>query len=178
MGDVIIYPFKFENWIFAHNGSINRQKTIDNLSQDFKDEIRGETDSEVYFYFLLQKIKEHNDVISSLQQALSEITRFGRYTGLNFLLSDGNNLYAFRHAEKSVSYYTLYLLKRMSQYYMPFETSSEVTRQLLKSKSLNNEDAILICSEKLTDENWIEIENGILIKIDSKLMVQTHKLTL
>ncbi|MCX8058576.1 MAG: hypothetical protein N3A58_04085 [Spirochaetes bacterium] len=42
---------------------------------------------------------------------------------------------------------------------------------ILESKSKEGEEAVLICSEKLTDENWKEIKLGELIYIDEKLSI-------
>ena len=54
---------------------------------------------------------------------------------------------------------------------------SKETQLLLESKTLNKEEAILICSEKLTrDENWQEIEMGMLVTINSDLSIDRSRI--
>lgn len=43
------HPFVYNNWLFAHNGGVNRNHLLAQLGDDYRSEIKGETDSEVYF---------------------------------------------------------------------------------------------------------------------------------
>ena len=65
------HPFLYENWIFAHNGAIDREFFLDKLKGRYKDRIEGETDSEVYFYWILQNIEEQGDTISGIREAVN-----------------------------------------------------------------------------------------------------------
>ncbi|MCX7879498.1 MAG: class II glutamine amidotransferase [Ignavibacteria bacterium] len=167
------HPFKLGNWIFAHNGQVDRDSLLLHLNENHQKELKGETDSEVYFYFILQSIDETKDVVRGIKKSIETITQ-SSFKGLNFLLSDGKYLYAFRYSNNSRNYYSLYLLKREPSRDGPFNVQSKETQALLQSKALNNEKAILVCSEKLTDENWKEINFGSLVIIDQNLNIKNE----
>lgn len=162
------HPFKFNNWLFAHNGSIDKKYISSLLRESYIKALKGETDSEIYFFWLLQNIEDHGDIVLGLKSAL-DIIKNNHYTGLNFLLSDGNCLIAFRYSSNLRDYYSLYSLERKNFNIESFDYISKETDVLLRSKLLNSEASVLICSEKLTEENWKEIELGNIHTIDSGL---------
>ena len=170
------HPFIFRNWLFAHNGSVSREHLIELLSEEYKESIEGETDSEIYFRWILQNIEEQREAVEGIKRAIQEVAS-KEYTGLNFLLSDGLCFYAFRHARIGCGYYSLFMLRRFSSHGGQFESVSKETEALLRSKRLRGEKAVLICSEKLTrDENWEEIPLGTLIEVKSDLKVRKWKI--
>lgn len=166
------HPFQYQNWLFAHNGSVRREYLLFLLKDEYKERIHGETDSEVYFYWILQSIEEAGDVVEGIRRAIAEVIK-EYHAGLNFLLSSGSALYAFRYTKGLHAYYSLYKLERDPLDPGPLEFFSPETRMLLHSKSLKGERAVLVCSEKLTkDENWAEVSFGNLVEIDSDLSVR------
>lgn len=175
--EVNSHPFKYKNWLFAHNGSIDRDYLLSLLRDEYRKELKGQTDSEVYFYWILQCIEESKDVIEGIKKSIDEIIKNSKsYTGLNFLLSDGKCLYSFRYSRYSKDYYSLWLLKREPSESGPFEFRSKDTSALLRSKALKGERAILVCSEKLTEEKWEEIGFGRLLIIDPNLNVKEMRI--
>jgi len=83
--------------------------------------------------------------------------------GANFLLSDGKNLYAFRHGKE------LYYLERKPD--GPICSYSKETNALIESKRIMGEKAVLVCSEKLTDESWKEAEEDSILIIEPDLKI-------
>ena len=165
------HPFKYKNWIFAHNGCVERKYLLPLLTDEHEEKLEGETDSEVYFYWLLRCIDKEQDTVKGIKRAIEAVVK-RNYTGLNFLLSNGSNLYVFRYSKYSRDYYTLYNLERNPSEYGPIELFSKETKAIIHSKSQKGEKAVLVCSEKLTDEKcekWKEIRFGNLLIIDSKL---------
>jgi len=162
------HPFEFKNWLFVHNGSVER-KCLLKLLADSYTKLTSQTDSEVYFHLVMQEIKNTGDVIEGAKSTIKKVKECGGYSGLNFIMSDGENLYAYRDASTSESYYSLYYLKREPKEF--FRAKSKETKILLHSKTLANEEAVLICSEKLSQENWKEIDIGALIIVDSALRI-------
>ena len=88
-------------WAFAHNGGLARVA-------------RGEdakvSDSQVLFRTLLGNLEGPDpEQVAKATKATVESVRaeFG-YTGLNFLISDGQWLHAFREYQENGDYYTLY----------------------------------------------------------------------
>jgi predicted glutamine amidotransferase len=162
------HPFQYKDWLFAHNGSVDRKHLLSLLRNEYKDKLKGKTDSEVYFYWILQNIEDCNDTINGIKEAIDKII-ITKYSGLNFLLSNGKILYAFRYSGKSKTYYSLFKLERKPSSPGPLELLSKETKALIHSKSLNSENAFLVCSEKLTEENWMEIDFGNLLEIGADL---------
>ena len=92
------HPFAAGRWLFCHNGHCSRERVVKYLVPRYRDQLQGETDSEAYFALLLQHIEAAADVVSGLQGAVREVTAVRDYTGLNFLLSDGTEIYAFHYS--------------------------------------------------------------------------------
>lgn len=85
--------------------------------------------------------------------------------------------FAFRYSNRSGSYYSLFKLEREPSIIGTIKYLSKEARSLIKSKSLREEKAILVCSEKLTnDENWEEINFGNLLVINSNLKIKELKI--
>lgn len=173
------HPFVYGDWIFAHNGNIDiKEKIKTKLFDDFKNDIKGDTDSEVFFYWLLQNINEAN-IIEGIKKSIEYIeeNKGHNTSSLNFLLTNGKQLYAFRQAFISEDYYSLFYLVRDPGKNKFQDFISNDTKQLIRSKMLKDEKAILICSEKLTtDEKWRLIPNGTLFVVNEDLSKQHKRL--
>lgn len=103
------HPFGFGKWLFAHNGGLNRNTLLERLDERHIAALEGQTDSEVFFHWILQNIERAGEVPAGLRASLSAVQD---YSGLNFLLTDGQSLYAYRDASKRHDYYSLFALKR------------------------------------------------------------------
>jgi len=166
------HPFKYRNWIFAHNGSVDKDYLKSRLAEQYKSELKGETDSEVYFYWLLQCIEKERDVVKGIKKAIDMVVK-RKHSGLNFLFSDGNSLHAFRYSSHYRDYYSLHKLKRFPSEVGPIEFLSKETKSIIYSKSLKGEEAVLVCSEELTkEEKWEKIGFGNLLIIKADLAME------
>jgi predicted glutamine amidotransferase len=85
-------PFAHGSLVFAHNGNI---EGFENLS-DALSPFYGDTDSERYFALLRHHIREASDTPTGIRKTTGWISDNCTYTSLNFLLADGNLLYALR----------------------------------------------------------------------------------
>lgn len=146
------HPFIYKNWVFAHNGGVNRKKAMEYLKEKYKKTITTDTDSEVYFLLIMQYLEETKDIILAIKKTLELVKKFS-YRGLNFIMSDGKNLYAYRdvspeHNDK-INYYTLYY---------------------------QHKDGIVICSDPLSKEKWTSVDICQLIHIDKNLNLVKIKL--
>jgi glutamine amidotransferase len=173
--EVNCHPFPLGRWLFAHNGSLDRECLIGLLDPAHRQVLRGQTDSEVYGAWLLQSIEAASTPTDGIATAL-ETVRADSHSGLNFILTDGETLYAYREASASPGYYSLWLLERDPRHRGPASMRSHETGVLLESKSLNDERAVLVCSERLTDEAWREIAPGTLVTVGAGLEVQNVRL--
>ena len=88
-------------WAFQHNGS---------LLNDLGDS--GKIDSQLLFELLLDRLDgpDHDSVVNATATVREvAIQKHGGFTSLNFMLSDGQSLHAYRDFQTNGQYYTLYL---------------------------------------------------------------------
>lgn len=170
------HPFAFEKWLFAHNGSIcNPEGLRRRLCQRHDAAIEGETDSEVYFHWLLQNIENKDgDVRTGITASVAGLEGF---TALNLILSDGDRLYAYRNAARNQDYYSLLYLERDPQVAAPETLRSRDVDSLIRSKGLRGEKSVLICSECLTTERWCEIPLGSVLDVSGDLVPHLESLS-
>jgi predicted glutamine amidotransferase len=87
------HPFCLGDYSFSHNGTI---LDFPRLLEPGVQRPRGQTDSEHFFNFLMRGM-DPADVPGSLRQAvLGLVDRRIRFSGVNFLFSEGERLYAYR----------------------------------------------------------------------------------
>jgi glutamine amidotransferase len=100
-------PFADGELVFTHNGYIGefarsmRTRLLDHLDTDVAGEIRGNTDSEHLFALLRHLLlDEDRSIETALAEAFALIERWSsrQESLLNLILSDGERLYAARHA--------------------------------------------------------------------------------
>jgi glutamine amidotransferase len=162
------HPFERGRWVFAHNGTVKdiawlRGRTSAKRAR----EVGGETDSELLFAWLLTCLDEAGvaDEEPSLEtdRALGAAVRSARQTpefgAFNFLLSDGTSTYAHRFGR------TMYLLERGPQDAVrKRRTSADGT--VLETPWSTHRAAVFVASERMTDEPWHSIDEGMLLRID------------
>jgi predicted glutamine amidotransferase len=157
------HPFHRDGWLFAHNGTVKATDVLRaGASKARLSEVEGDTDSELLFAHLLTRLDEAG--LTKLGDELSRAaaTRVIETTArklreqnvgaFNFLLSDGATSYAHRFGR------TLFMLERKP--HDPGE--SGVT---LKGWT-RRRHAVLIASERLTNEPWRELPEGTLVRVD------------
>jgi len=86
------HPFTLGNYSFSHNGTVLHYQR---LCVDGVKPPQGETDSEVLFNFLMRAYDPAQPV-ESLRRGIAEVVERSPFSGLNFLFSDGERLYAYR----------------------------------------------------------------------------------
>jgi glutamine amidotransferase len=151
------HPFRRSGWIFAHNGTIYDQAYLRaRVSRRRAAEIRGDTDSELFFAYLLTRLDEAGGLVrgggpacARIDRVLAETMRDCRsrkdFGAASFLLSNGSTMYAHRFGR------TLHLLERGT----------------LAAPSCARRPAVFIASEPTTDEAWSEVPEGTLLRIDA-----------
>ena len=164
------HPFVRDGWVFAHNGTI---KETDGLRAACSGrrlrEICGETDSELLFAFVLTKLDERGLTRLANEDDRAEATRFlgevlaelraANIGAFNFLLSDGMTMFAHRFGR------TLFLLDRNPG--DPVRQRREVSPgATIVTRWTSRRSAILIGSEKITDEPWREVPEGTFLRIE------------
>jgi predicted glutamine amidotransferase len=110
------HPFHAKDWIFAHNGTVFGAEA----SLPVHDEKpQGQTDSERLFLWILEAIRNDEDRTAGLVRHLKKYRETLVYSALNFLMTDGETVWAYREfgnkrmdpgetLEERDKYYTLY----------------------------------------------------------------------
>jgi len=117
VAEVNTHPFSWQRWLFAHNGTVARWRTVRRVREAIEAAIdpalrrlvRGDTDSERCFYLFLTLLPERaragEATVAEVRRALADTTRLvqgiadrrgGKPSSLNFLVSDGRILAACR----------------------------------------------------------------------------------
>jgi predicted glutamine amidotransferase len=110
------HPFHSRDWIFAHNGTVFGAEASLPLHDG---QPQGQTDSERLFLWILQTIRNEEDPTAALISLLKKNRQDLVYSALNFLMTDGKQLWAYREfgekrfdpgetLEERKKYYTLY----------------------------------------------------------------------
>jgi len=86
------HPFCLGNYSFSHNGTVLR---FTRLMENGARPPVGQTDSEHLFNFLMSEF-DPGDVLGSLRHCVERTIDLSNFSGLNFLFSDGEKLYAYR----------------------------------------------------------------------------------
>lgn len=152
-------PLINDNVMFTHNGCFTpfdvnvKSHVLDILSNDTKTLINGDSDS-IYLFALLQHhlmienkipnaiVKMMNDVKSICDDKVSAL--------LNLIISDGNVMYACRHAINKTCPSLYYLLK---------------------------EDSVTIASEPLdSHSDWLAFDEHSLMSFDASGIIESHNL--
>ncbi|MSP62581.1 MAG: class II glutamine amidotransferase [Myxococcales bacterium] len=163
------HPFRSGRWVFAHNGTIDDFAHLQSrISPARRDEVGGETDSELLFAFLLTRLDEANAAGAPADQAtdaalVAAVRALHEHPTLgasNFFLSDGEALYVHRAGR------TLFLLERAPGDAVRVRRRSDETGAVIETPWSARRRAILIASEHITDEPWQEIPEPALLRID------------
>ncbi len=155
--------------VFAHNGHVPGIKNLDRFRSDSFLPI-GDTDSEVAFCALLQRIKplwNDRDTIPDLQARLGVVADFasdlGQFGPANFLYCDGEVLFAHGHrrtqADGEVRPPGLYWLHRQCARKDLLAKTSGV------SVNSPNQHVVLVASVPLSAEAWKPLQEGEVLAI-------------
>lgn len=152
------HPFVFKNYSFCHNGSIFKSERI-LLNASSERRMRGTTDSERFFFYLLQLIEDGRHrgaagIRGVIRSAIRMLREKFDYTAMNILFTDGKTLWALREVnvrnefvrkKKLMDYYSLYF-------------------------GLSHSNKVLVCSERisLSGVRWKNVPNHALLEIEPR----------
>jgi glutamine amidotransferase len=113
------HPFHSRDWVFAHNGTIFGAEASFTLRDSRP---QGQTDSERFFLWIQENIQNEQDRTEALSRLLRQSRSTLVYSALNFVMTDGQTLWAYReYGDKRLDpgetlperekYYTLYFAR-------------------------------------------------------------------
>jgi glutamine amidotransferase len=161
------HPFAADGWVFAHNGTIERYQEMEKELPGVT--FKGQTDSERYFHFALKHIREKGGVREGIISAIDWIKAHGLEGGRNFLMSDGRSLYAYR-CGRDLHYTVREVLPCEGVDVLSIDEGG--TRP--DSKPVR---VVVVASETLTDDNWVELPEDSLLIVDEHLRISVECLS-
>lgn len=162
------HPFHRGRWVFAHNGTINDVDALRiRTSTPHLAQTAGSTDSEAFFAYLLTRLDDAggaetagpSQVAVALAGAVHEVLAQPSFGACNFLLSNGAELYALRHGR------TLWSLTREPGDFVRVTRRSGETGAVIETPWTPKRHAVLIASERITDEPWEPVEEATLLRV-------------
>ena len=107
------HPFRYENWLFMHNGFLAdfgamKRDLVFAVDPSLYPHIRGTTDSEVVFHLALT-LGLRDDPVAGITKAVQMVEKVGHEHGITFpmqgtmALSDGATIWAFRYSTQGRS---------------------------------------------------------------------------
>lgn len=164
------HPFHHGRWIFAHNGTVPNFEDVRFLMLDHIDplhraEIRGETDSEHVFRYLMSLFLQHPEagLLETVRQGVAQIVAWAhqaapdKRVGLNIILTDGERFVGSRLNRG------LYTIRRDHQFQCPVCGKPHVHHD-----PKHDYRAIEVASEPVTfEDGWAEVPNGVVFRATS-----------
>ncbi|MBJ3763714.1 class II glutamine amidotransferase [Maribius pontilimi] len=161
------HPFQHGRWIFAHNGTVPgfervRFLMLDHIDPLHRAEIRGETDSEHVFRYLMSLFLRHPEkgLLATVKHGLEQVVAWAREVapdkpvGLNIVLTDGDRLVGARLNR------TLSFIRRDHRFKCPICGKPHVLHD-----PGTRYRAIEVASEPVTQEpEWAEVPNGVVYR--------------
>jgi len=153
-------PFQYRNRVFAHNGVIRVPNEAMNLLGSYKELVKGNNDSEIYFALLIKEwdeLEELSEALRSVEEILwKALESSGKsykspFSSLNAIFSDGEKLYAYNRFSDEERILSLKSVCYKDSPYYTMVYSIE-------------ESELVISSEKLwRGEEWKQLGNGYLL---------------
>ena len=147
------HPFEYENISFIHNGGITPLDSMDEfIDSDLFPLMRGNTDSEKYFYLLITQIRKLG-LIPGISAGVKLLKENCKYSSINaMILTPEKYVIISEHNQdkrpdgEQADYYDLFYRK--------------------------DDNGILVASSGWNQTNWLQIQNHTILQIDRKTLNQ------
>lgn len=155
-----LHPFHYRHWLFTHTGALDRDAFLPLLEEAHIQSLNGDSSSEVFFHWIMQNIKKTRDLVPSLLDSLRDVGQ----NELSFLLSNGRWLFAYARGHNLF----------YSEHRFPLSSGSfcyevPAVDAVITSRILANESAVIVSTDKLSDESWQQIPDGHLLAVTPRL---------
>ena len=167
------HPFVRDGWVFAHNGTIQHQDALrarllratssrdqratPTASCSSRTCSRGSTSAGSCVSTTRRARELADDADPRAHRGAPRAARIGAF---NFLLSDGQTTFAHRFGR------SLFVLERAPARSGARGAFASTPAATITTKWTPRRQAILIASERITDEPWREVDDGTLLRIE------------
>lgn len=151
-------PFSYGNYIFAHNGTVHAKRGLaDMLPPEYRGRLLGETDSEQLFHWILYNIDKGKGrgKAECIRDAITQIKndKGPGTSSFNFIMSDGERVYAYRSA-----------LCRPDHFSLMYRVREPTDKYPGRS--------VIIASQRLGRGNWNMMDNDSMLTVDRFLNIE------
>ena len=173
------HPFVHGVWLFAHNGTVPnfdrvRDRLIDVMDPLHRSEIRGSTDSEHVFRYLLGVWQQHPErpLLETLSSGLEQVIAWCREIdsqakiSLNVLWTDGERMVGSRLGR------TLWYLEREGIHVCEICGKPHVHHNPERAYR-----AVEIASEPITHERWLQVPDSTVFSVDPDIRLRIEPLS-
>ncbi|WP_330180641.1 class II glutamine amidotransferase [Nocardia sp. NBC_01503] len=167
------HPFEQHNRLFAHNGVLHGLRELETELGEYRDLVRGDTDSERFFALITQRTDRHGgDVGAGIADAVRWIADNLPVYALNLILTTATELWALRYPGT----HELFVLERAPG--GPDGGRLEHRGRggiRAASGQLTDCPAVVIATERMdSDPAWRALACGELLHVDDELRVKSR----
>ena len=143
------HPFTYEGITFIHNGSITPPTALDSvIDKKYLELVKGNTDSERYFLYLLTQIDKHG-FIEGVKQALSYIKANCSFSSINMMIINETTFMAA----------CIYNQDKIPQKFIN-------DTDYYHLKYTKRDGQVVVASSGWNQDGWQEIPNGSVLVVD------------
>ena len=138
------HPFSFEEYSMVHNGTIRnfekyKKRLIDSIEENLFLQIKGNTDSECFFFLIMHFLRQKNNLVLSVKKAINWIANIQEncdgFSRINIVITNGNELMATRFVSKGEKSLSL-------KYYSKSKEHNKISSLILSSEALSDDDKL------------------------------------
>ena len=168
------HPFEQRGRLLAHNGVIEGLDRLDEQLGDYRELVKGETDSERFFALVTKEVDAHDgDVGAALVAAARWMSSELPLFALNVILAAGDEVWALRYPDT----HDLLMLQRAAggpSGARHLDHASRTGRIRVRSGDLADAPAVVFATERMDeDAGWRNLEPGELVHVDGQLVVRS-----